>query len=1541
DSCGREPYAQNAWLKEYYCENDVCKPVYKYCWYSEAWDTSYGCYKEYHNYFSDGTGGCQQGACTATGHFNPSDGWYCDGNYKEYQDWYADGNTCRHDDSKRTYCPSKNGCHGTEYRLFKCGGYPGDADCVVKKVIDCESPLSGTDKDYCCSSGCGAYGSQKELDCTDGIDNDCDGLVDCQQGNEDPDCNCPECNEGETRLCPNQDGVCDNSVESCTDGKWPGCNYTTIPNYETTETICTDGLDNDCDGMVDCEDSDCVETPACNQPNVISCAGGDQLIGDLNNDGEINETDANIALEIGSGIIQFTGDNLCCIDVNGDDALTDVDLLGILYYANGGTHCFPAGYSCSARENCNDDVDNDCDGLVDENDSDCEAGAPSLLLYLISPKEGSTIDAGESSISLLTNNPSNCSYMLSISNQSGNSTIGWDIMETTNGYSHVQHITIHTDTNYTAEVNCTDIYGNSKAISVDFSGKATTAQNYQRIDTPPEGFALAEECGNGIGYSNPAGLTGEPADKCCCFRVSHVHDIGTIVENYTNVYIVVKPGHHTACKSTAALYSSIDNQTWEKIASIPVMTEKATHGWKKQGYLMQNISNFRYLKVRIPKCYNDYSAVYLPFNVENTQLVITNITTSPILPAKMKAGKQIRIWFNSSSYPLTVGIRLAVNNKTASFIDFHLDNATEQPIVYAVPLIKPGNYSMSLVAIDESGNSITSAVGELEVYKEEVSPCPDLNHDGFVNSSDADILKQHWLGDTLGYDLNYDGVINIFDLAVVSRHWEESTNCSQLVRCPDINEDGVVDDKDYNELIQHYWSCYGSSDYSNSSDLNGDSCVGNGDLLVFYLFNNSLARDISQCNSEAPDLPDLTPISLGITTPISEGDYANITANVSNMGASMGQPAELQLLIDSNATTGGITSMLVPVETGLNTMMLPLNSNWTAEDICEFCATVDGIQQSNGSNLLNHSCGETTDFNINSSRPILIHTNGSCVLAITGNLTGELLLPSYSIATIKASWLASAGNHTLSLRLDPENNIEEQNESNNNLSLNFSVEQTPTELPVINEFNISPDNVEVDGDVDIFVNASNAQAIIARVILPDGTQLTVPLTNCDNTTITPAVEGLYEITVVANNSLGEDSETGYLMVGRLTSFSISVENQSGGGVPCHLSMYVNGTKIAVYSMPDGSFYGNLVGGVYDLELETLDNSIDLVLHNVNISDNLDGRVRFDSFGPTNFLIVYGVHTNYNADGILLTVSYAGTGYSNEDYLGTYKCDDWDMQERTCNGDWTPISGIQDEGRNTFTFELDSLSGFGIKQESWCGDGACTSDEDSISCPQDCPASPTQNTEASTSHHRRRRIIVPAPTVSGETNTNASSQIRCYKCIGDMRIGKLFPEDCPDGWSKDRIECHRVENKTEDMAPPEKFGWSPSNQTTVNDSFLLSFSLSEAGECRWDFKNTGYDEASGDCNGSGTTSITCNISGLDDGVNDVFVFCQDMSGNKDNTTTAAHLQYMKVSTSPLTGYATAMGGIEIALGLIAIITALAAVYVALTEIEGIGKSHQED
>jgi len=63
-----------------------------------------------------------------------------------------------------------------------------------------------------------AFAAPTETSCTDGVDNDDDGLVDCA----DPDCACD-----------------------------PAC-------APPTETSCSDGVDNDCDGLVDCDDPDCV-----------------------------------------------------------------------------------------------------------------------------------------------------------------------------------------------------------------------------------------------------------------------------------------------------------------------------------------------------------------------------------------------------------------------------------------------------------------------------------------------------------------------------------------------------------------------------------------------------------------------------------------------------------------------------------------------------------------------------------------------------------------------------------------------------------------------------------------------------------------------------------------------------------------------------------------------------------------------------------------------------------------------------------------------------------------------------------------------------------------------------------------------------------------------------------------------------------------------------------------------------------------------------------------------------------------------------------
>lgn len=60
-----------------------------------------------------------------------------------------------------------------------------------------------------------------------------------------------DCEEGTARPCPLQSGVCSGSVSACTGGKWAKCEAASYgERYELEELGC-DGLDNDCDGIVD------------------------------------------------------------------------------------------------------------------------------------------------------------------------------------------------------------------------------------------------------------------------------------------------------------------------------------------------------------------------------------------------------------------------------------------------------------------------------------------------------------------------------------------------------------------------------------------------------------------------------------------------------------------------------------------------------------------------------------------------------------------------------------------------------------------------------------------------------------------------------------------------------------------------------------------------------------------------------------------------------------------------------------------------------------------------------------------------------------------------------------------------------------------------------------------------------------------------------------------------------------------------------------------------------------------------------------------
>ncbi|MGC4121163.1 MAG: MopE-related protein [Myxococcales bacterium] len=123
--------------------------------------------------------------------------------------------------------------------------------------------------------------------CTSKLDDDCDGTTDCL----DPDCKTaavcvPECQNGATAPCytgpagTSGVGVCKPGTKTCANEKWGVCTGQVLPGTEGVSAgTCRNGADDDCDRLVDCEETACSAdsaclTPLCNANEVQACYTG-------------------------------------------------------------------------------------------------------------------------------------------------------------------------------------------------------------------------------------------------------------------------------------------------------------------------------------------------------------------------------------------------------------------------------------------------------------------------------------------------------------------------------------------------------------------------------------------------------------------------------------------------------------------------------------------------------------------------------------------------------------------------------------------------------------------------------------------------------------------------------------------------------------------------------------------------------------------------------------------------------------------------------------------------------------------------------------------------------------------------------------------------------------------------------------------------------------------------------------------------------------------------------------------------------------------
>ncbi|MCI0569264.1 MAG: hypothetical protein L0Y66_00780 [Myxococcaceae bacterium] len=273
-----------------------------------------------------------------------------------------------------------------------------DADCIA---LTCAGHGRVCGGGKCVCVGNGRVPEVEEATCLDGADNDCDGLTDC----EDPACAGLACGlggktcVGGTCTCSGNGGAPEDSELSCADQrdndcdgrrdcKDMGCGGLTcsLTGYVCDATACVcppdagevtpgeprcdDNVDDDCDGLVDCADSSC-SGQACGLDrhcigSVCTClpdGGVPEVFEQTCGDGQDGDCDGRADCE------------------DPDCAGLDCGVHGLRCSASSCTCSGNGGASEPAEQSCGDGFDNDCDGLADCGDPDCErllCAAPAL-----------------------------------------------------------------------------------------------------------------------------------------------------------------------------------------------------------------------------------------------------------------------------------------------------------------------------------------------------------------------------------------------------------------------------------------------------------------------------------------------------------------------------------------------------------------------------------------------------------------------------------------------------------------------------------------------------------------------------------------------------------------------------------------------------------------------------------------------------------------------------------------------------------------------------------------------------------------------------------------------------------------------------------------------------------------------------------------------------------------------------------------------------------------------------------------------------------
>jgi hypothetical protein len=298
--------------------------------------------------------------------------------------------------------------------------------------------------------------------------------------------------------------------------------------------------------------------------------------------------------------------------------------------------------------------------------------------------------------------------------------------------------------------------------------------------------------------------------------------------------------------------------------------------------------------------------------------------------------------------------------------------------------------------------------------------------------------------------------------------------------------------------------------------------------------------------------------------------------------------------------------------------------------------------------------------------------------------------------------------------------------------------------PNITVHTVTPVQVAVGGDITMNISASDEDGmdeVWVIVTKPDDSTERVDMVNGVAKNYTVASAGNYTITFYAKDTAGSTSSVSHVIKANpIVQFSstIGFGNETS---PVSMKLYLPGTSTLInsFTASNGVFTDkDVVDGVYDIRFQTFDDTLLVVLSDVDIGSDNGKTMKLDRVTPpaSGFAYTYAVESPYTISSAVIRIYYDedDDAFASEEGLELFRCAQWNFTGRACAGSWSKINYTLWTSGDYIEAEVTSFSGFSVKQGSYCGDGVCDSpDETPTTCSSDCVCVPQSTRPCRVAH----------------------------------------------------------------------------------------------------------------------------------------------------------------------------------------------------------------